>query len=115
MTSSDRRRDPRVNACVVMRFRVLNNPKSPEFTAESENMSQRGIYFLSSAPLEIGMPMELSLRIPHDLAEKVTSEVTCMGRVVHVRPISGKEGVSGIGLHIERFEARTPEQERRAS
>ncbi len=59
MDSIDRRRDLRVNARVALRFRVLNNPKLPEHLAESENMSQNGIYFLTSVPLEIGMPVEL--------------------------------------------------------
>jgi len=115
MKPTDRRRDLRVNARVAMRFRVLNNPTLPEHLAESENMSQNGIYFLTSVPLEIGMPVELSLRIPHNLAQKITTEVMCVGRVVHVRPISKPGGISGIGLHFERFEARTAAGQRMAS
>jgi Tfp pilus assembly protein PilZ len=115
MNPIDRRNDPRVNACVPMRFRVLDNPEILEQKAESQNMSQHGLYFLTKAPLQIGMPMELTLRIPHDLAQKVSSEVVCIGRVVHVHPIDNEAGMLGIGIHIERFDAKVQEQERWAS
>jgi Tfp pilus assembly protein PilZ len=115
MTSIDRRNDPRVNACVAMRFRVLDNPEILEQKAESQNMSQHGIYFETSTPLRIGMPVELTLRIPHDLAQRVSSEVVCIGRVVHVRPIESKNGMLGIGIHIERFDSKLPLQDRWAS
>ncbi len=59
-TQSDRRRDLRVNACAwPYGFVCLTIRKLPEHLAESENMSQNGIYFLTSVPLEIGMPVEL--------------------------------------------------------
>jgi len=115
MNSIDRRAGPRVNVCVAMGFRVLDHPEMSEQKAESENMSQHGIYFLTDAPLQIGMPMVLTLRIPHDLTQKVTSEVVCVGRVAHVRPIAGKERMLGIGIHIERFYSRMPARERWAS
>jgi hypothetical protein len=115
MSSIDRRNDPRVNACVAMRFRVLDNPDMLEQKAESQNMSQHGLYFETSAPLQIGMPMELTLRIPHDLAQRFSSEVVCVGRVVRVQPIDSKNGMLGIGIHIERFDTRNQSQDRWAS
>jgi Tfp pilus assembly protein PilZ len=115
MSSIDRRTDPRVNACVAMRFRVLDNPEISEQKAESQNMSQHGLYFVTSAPLVIGMPVELTLRIPHDLAQKVTSEVVCVGRVVRVQPIDSQNGRLGIGIHIEHFDTQMPVQDRWAS
>jgi hypothetical protein len=59
--------------------------------------------------------MELTLRIPHDLAQRISSEVVCIGRVVRVHPIESKKGMLGIGIHIERFDARMQAQERWAS
>jgi Tfp pilus assembly protein PilZ len=115
MTSIERRNDPRVDACVDMRFRVLDNPDMLEQKAESQNMSQNGLYFETSVQLQIGMPVELTLRIPHDLAQRVSSEVVCVGRVVHVRPIDSKDGMLGIGVHIDRFDTRNQVQDRWAS
>jgi Tfp pilus assembly protein PilZ len=115
MSSSERRIDTRVNIRVPLRFRALNNPGSTEQTAESENISQRGIFFSTNVPLNIGTPVEVSLRLPQELAGKSTSDVKCVARVVHVRPSSAPGGLSGIGLHIERYEAKASVRERWAS
>src|SRR6202140_507206 len=64
MSSSERRVDTRVNVRVPLRFRALNNPGSTEQSAQSENISQRGLYFMTNVPLKIGTPVEVSLRMP---------------------------------------------------
>jgi len=61
------------------------------------------------------MSVEVSLRMPPELAGKVASDVKCVARVVHVRPGSGAGGKLGIGLHIERYEAKASVRERWAS
>jgi len=100
---------------VPLQFRVLNNPGSTEQTAQSENISQRGLYFLTSVPLKVGTPLEVSLRMPQELAGRVASDVKCVARVVHIRQSSAPGGMSGIGLHIERYEAKASVRERWAS
>ena len=71
MSSSERRIDTRVNIRVPLRFRALNNPGATEQTAESENISQRGMYFMTNVPLKVGTPVEVSLRMPQELVGKV--------------------------------------------
>jgi hypothetical protein len=115
MSSRERRIDTRVNICVPLRFRALNNPGSTEQTAKSENISQRGIYFMTQVPLRVGTPVELSLRMPNGLAGTVSSDVKCVARVVHVTPSLTPGGMLGIGLHIERYEAKASVRERWAS
>jgi len=115
MSSSERRIDTRVNVCVPLRFRALNNPGSTEQTAESENISQRGMYFMTQIPLTVGTPVEVSLRMPLEIAGKMSSDVKCVARVVHVTPSTVPGGMLGIGLHIERYEAKTFVRERWAS
>jgi hypothetical protein len=115
MSSSERRIDPRVNVRVPLRFRILNNPDSTEQTAEAENISRRGIYFTTAVPLKVGMPVEVSLRMPQELAWKSPSDVKCMARVVRVNASSHANGKSGVGLHIERYEAKASVGERWAS
>ena len=115
MSSSERRLDTRVNIRVPLRFRVLNNPGATEQLAESENISQRGVYFSTEVPLKVGTPVEVSLRMPQELAGKVSSDVRCVARVVHVHPTSVAGGKLGIGLHIERYEAKASVRERWAS
>jgi hypothetical protein len=116
MKSRERRIDARVNIRVPLRFRLLNNPGAGEHTAESENISQRGIYFATTTPLKVGTPLEVSLKMPQELVgQQATSDVRCVARVVRVSPLSAGTGRSGIGLHIERFEAHVSQRERWAS
>jgi PilZ domain-containing protein len=115
MSSRERRIDTRVNTRVPLRFRILNNPGSPEQTAESENISQRGIFFATNVPLNVGTPLEVSLKMPQELAGESTADVRCVARVVHVQPDSLLGGKAGIGLHIERYETGVAARERWAS
>jgi hypothetical protein len=115
MSSSERRLDTRVSVRVPLRFRVLNNPSAAEETAVSENISQRGVFFWTRVPLRVGTPVELSLRMPQEVAGSVSADVKCVARVVHVQKNVGLGGKSGIGLHIERYEARAAVRERWAS
>ena len=115
MKTSERRMDTRVDVRVPLRFRALNNPGATEQTANSENISQRGMYFLTNVPLKIGTPVEVSLRMPQEIGGRVPSDVKCVARVVHVRQSSSPGGLSGIGLHIERYEAKASARERWAS
>ena len=112
MNSSERRTDTRVNVRVPLRFRILDSSESTEQTAESENISQRGMYFTTSFPLKVGMPLEVSLRMPQEVAGKAPSDVKCLARVIHVRANSLAGGKAGVGLHIERYEARASARER---
>jgi hypothetical protein len=115
MSSSERRMDTRVNVRVPLRFRVLNSPESSEQVAESKNMSQRGIYFTTAFPLTVGMPLRASLRMPQELAGKISADVSCLARVVHIHANSFSGGKVGVGLHIERYEAKASASERWAS
>jgi hypothetical protein len=115
MNASERRIDTRVDIRVPLSFRALNNPGSTEQLAQSENISQRGIYFLTSFPLKVGTALEVSLRMPQELGGRMASDMKCVARVVHVRQSTTPGGMLGIGLHIERYEARASARERWAS
>jgi PilZ domain len=105
MNSRERRYDTRVNIRVPFRFRVLNSPDAPEQDAESENISQRGILFATALPLQVGTPLEVSLKMPQELAGKSANDVKCVARVVHVQPNAFVGGKAGVGVHIEGYEA----------
>src|ERR1035437_10316579 len=115
MNSNERRIDTRVNIRVPLQFRALNAPNSAEEAAESENISQRGIYFETAVHLKVGTPLEVSLQMPRDMSGKSSSEVRCMARVVHIRTNLRGKGKTGVGLHIEHYEVNTHEGERWAS
>ena len=107
MSPNERRTDTRMNIRVPLQFRSLDPPNLAGQIAESENISQRGIYFETATPLKIGTPLEVSLRMPRELAGKFVSDVRCIARVVHVRANAQGGAKSGVGLHIERYETKS--------
>jgi len=89
MNSRERRVDTRVNVKVPLRFRVLNNSgiTRPEQTAEPINISERGILFPAAVPQMVGTPLEVSLKMPRELAGQNASDVRCVAaRSPHPAP-----------------------------
>lgn len=115
MNPQDRRRDPRVNVRMPVRFRMLNSIGSVEQAAVSENISQHGLYFVTDVPMRIGMRVEVSLQIPQTIADRVPSDVKCLAHVVHMGQSISPGGMAGIGLQIDRFDIKLQERERWAS
>jgi hypothetical protein len=107
MNAEERRNDARVNIRVPFRFRVLSIPGSPQQLAESVNISQRGILFGTTFPLQVGTPLEVFFEMPRELAGQTSSDVNCVARVVRVQHDAFLGGKAGIGLHIEGYQART--------
>jgi PilZ domain len=112
MSSHDRRYDPRVNVRMPLRFRILNSLQATEQIAESENISRRGIYFTTAAPLDVGTALEVYMHMPKELDGATSSDVRCVGHVVHVRADSLLGGRAGVGFHIEQYQAKASASER---
>ena len=112
MSSRERRIDPRLETRVALQFRPVDTPHLPAETAESENISQRGIFFMTNYPLRVGMVLEVSLRMPPELSGQRSGDVKCLARVVHIRPESPDSERLGIGLRIEEFETKPAARER---
>ncbi len=108
----ERRQLARVNLRTPLRFRVLGvvSDKTEHFT-EALNISRGGFYFASSAPLQVGMPLEVTLRMPTDVTGTAPQEMHCTARVVHVRNEAYGDGRIGFGAEIEKFQtAAAPER-----
>jgi PilZ domain len=112
-TLTDRRNETRVNVRVPLRFKLIGNQSAGEQMAESENLSQRGIFMWTAYPLKIGVQVELNLRMPSEISGLAASEVHCTARVIRIQE-SDSGGLLGVGLRIERYHA-TAERERWAS
>jgi PilZ domain-containing protein len=112
-TLTDRRNETRVNVRVPLRFKLIGNQSAGEQMAESENLSQRGIFMWTAYPLKIGVQVELNLRMPSEISGLAASEVHCTARVIRIQG-SDSGGLLGVGLRIERYHA-TAERERWAS
>jgi c-di-GMP-binding flagellar brake protein YcgR len=102
---SERRQVARFSVRTALRFRVLGaaSDKTEHFT-EALNISRGGFYFASSAPLQVGMPIEATLRMPAEVTGNSAQETRCTARVVHVRNEPYGDGRIGFGAEIEKFE-----------
>lgn len=112
-TLTDRRNEARVNLRIPLRFKPIGNPSAGEQMAESENLSQRGIFIWTAYPLKLGAQLELRLRMPSEISGIPASEVHCTARVVRIQE-SDSGGLLGAGLRIERYHT-TVERDRWAS
>jgi len=83
-------------------FRATNlaSDKSEHFT-EALNISRGGFFFASSAPLQVGMPIDCTLRMPAEVTGSRSQETHCTARVVHVRNEPYGDGRIGFGAEIE--------------
>jgi len=106
MDGSERRQRTRYNIRTPLRFRAINltADKSDHFT-EALNVSRGGFYFASSAPLQVGTPIEATLRMPGEITGGKSEETHCTARVVHVRNQPYGDGRIGFGAEIEKFHA----------
>ena len=104
MTAAERRQLTRHNVRTPLRFRSTGvaADKSDHFT-EVLNISRGGFYFASSAPLQVGMPIEVSLQMPKEVTGNQSEELYCMARVVHVRNEAYGDGRIGFGAEIVKF------------
>jgi PilZ domain len=102
--SSERRQVARFNVRTSLRFRAVNLPldKSEHFT-EAINVSRGGFFFASSAPLQVGLPIDCTLRMPAEVTGTKPQETHCTARVVHVRNEPYGDGRIGFGAEIEKY------------
>ncbi len=104
MPGAERRQLTRHNLRTTLRFRPTGvvADTSDHFT-EALNISRGGFYFASSAPLQVGMPIEVTMRVPGEVTGSMTEEMHCLARVVHVRNEAYGDGRIGFGAEIVRF------------
>jgi hypothetical protein len=105
MKAAERRQIVRFTLRTPLRFRAVGvaADKTEHFT-EALNISQGGFFFASSAPLQVGTPIEATLRMPAEVTGKAPQETRCTARVVHVRNEPYGDGRIGFGAEIEKFQ-----------
>jgi hypothetical protein len=101
---SERRQVARFHIRTPLRFRATNlaSDKSEHFT-EAMNISRGGFFFASSAPLQVGVPIDCTLRMPVEVTGSKSQETHCTARVVHVRNEPYGDGRIGFGAEIEKY------------
>jgi hypothetical protein len=101
---SERRQVARYHIRTPLRFRAvdLSSDKSEHFT-EAINISRGGFFFASSAPLQAGVSIDCTLRMPTEVTGSKAQETHCTARVVHVRNEPYGDGRIGFGAEIEKY------------
>ena len=107
MTRTERRLAERFGLKIPLRVRI---PKSgaPDHTAESLNVSTRGISFATDLPLCKGTPVHLAFEMPEEVTHKPSSEWLCTGHVVHVQQNSSPQGAICVGVGFDCYEVLLP-------
>lgn len=104
MKPGERRYTPRLKLRIPIRIRPLDSAESVPCTVESTDISARGFYFSTDLPLKVGTPVQVTLRMPEEIAGRVLPEWRCHGRVVHVDPDAAAPGTSHVGVEIQYYE-----------
>src|SRR5258708_13691545 len=107
MTRTERRLAERFSLTIPLRVRIAK-AAALNHTAESLNISTRGIYFATDLPLCKGTPVHLVFEMPEELTDKPTSEWRCTGHVVHVEPNSSPQGPICVGVGFDGSEPLLP-------
>jgi hypothetical protein len=124
MSGRERRNSPRKLCAVPLRFRVNTNGRNAQadlaasygmrdskalaqaatLEGQALNISERGVYFTSREPLQVGEALDMFFTLPRELTGRQPEQVRCSARVVHVDGDSGDQGMRGFGATVERFE-----------
>src|SRR5260370_26186426 len=86
MTPSERRHLERYRLRIPLRSRTINlaGDKSEHFT-EALNVSRGGFFFVTSAPLLVGMPIDATIHMPAELTGGEPAQTHSKASVVHTR------------------------------
>jgi hypothetical protein len=117
MASSERRQLERFSMRVPLRFRPIGlaADRTDHFT-EATNISRGGFFFVTSAALQVGMPIEATIRMPVEITGDKPGETHCRARVVHAKADAFSDGRMGYGAEIESFiEPEKPKVQRAES
>lgn len=100
---TDRRLTGRYKVKTPLRVRLWKSAV-PECTAESVNLSPRGIYFATNSVLHKGETVEVFFNMPKEIVGEPPVEWRCTGHVVRVEEISTPGGKQGVGVQFDCYE-----------
>ncbi|HYL63425.1 MAG TPA: PilZ domain-containing protein [Candidatus Methylomirabilis sp.] len=98
---ADRREARRFNMSLPLRV-LPHEPHGPVLSAQTRDVSYRGLYFLAEANFDIGSEIEFVITLPQQVAKNGDVNIRCLGQIVRVEPT--ENGRLGIAAKIERYE-----------
>ena len=97
----ERRAARRFSMMLPMKVRFNAGDEVAEMSAETRDVSFRGLYFLIEANLENGSSIEFVLTLPQQITLAGDVHIRCYARVLRVEP---HNGLRGVAARIERYE-----------
>jgi hypothetical protein len=92
----------------------LRDPNSGlESVGFTQDLSSRGVFFFTEAPLMEGAPIELTLKMPSEITLGDSMPVRCRGRILRVirpatSPVGACSGLAetkiGVAVRLEHYE-----------
>jgi|ERR1700676_1861999 hypothetical protein len=102
MKAGERRFTPRYPLKIPLTIQLLGTAQAAAQSAETSNISFRGVYFVSKCRFEVGAPLQIALRMPEEVSGRVSQEWNCRGRVVRVE--ADFDCRTSIGVEIQYYE-----------
>jgi hypothetical protein len=99
----DRRISTRHLIRTPIRFRIRKSA-IPEQRAETDNVSERGVFFATKFPMRVGTVVDLLLKMPEVITGKKATEWRCTGHVVRVVPQVSPGERLGVGVEFDFYE-----------
>lgn len=101
--SRDNRITPRLEVKADLRVRIWKSD-APELRAQSINLSEHGIFFVTDRVFHTGEAVEVFLQMPEEITGEPPTEWRCTGLVVHVQSVDGTLGRQGVGVRFDCYE-----------
>jgi len=98
---ADRREARRFNMTLPMRM-LSRDSQALEFTAQTRDVSYRGLYFLAKAQFKLGSMIDFVITLPEQVTRSGDVKIRCQGQVVRIEPTNN--GSMGIAAKIDRYE-----------
>ncbi len=103
VAAADRRATRRHSFKAPLRVRIWKSA-IPEQRAESQNLSEMGIFFATDSLLRLGTTVEILLKMPEEITGEPTTEWICAGHVVRVEPGNSSRGKLGVGVQFDCYQ-----------
>ncbi|MFY9753302.1 MAG: PilZ domain-containing protein [Candidatus Acidiferrales bacterium] len=104
-SSIERRAARRFTMMLPLKVRFTAGNSVTEQTAETRDVSFRGLYFLIEAGVENNSPIEFVLTLPQQITLAGDVHIRCYARVLRVELHNGRRGVAA---RIDRYEFLPP-------
>jgi hypothetical protein len=88
---------------IPVRVRRLDESGSREYTVETSNLSEGGMYFSGEVQLELDTPVRAYLVMPEQIFGEPIVRWCCDGRVAHLDPSEPPGSRLGVGVAFHTY------------